>query len=180
RAAWTHVSASAWTNVRASGVAPPSGKVFPTHPPVGTKPIVYIPQSEWTEGMRQVARLATRLSVLLRSHDVTVSICDDLGSIRADYHSGRRVMRFSLRTLGASFFDAWQSKEGLACVVSLILHELAHDVEHNHLKEDFYRAIQGFSGVVAAKALFDPAFFAPHTDNLLPSVDDIDEAEVVS
>jgi hypothetical protein len=154
-------SREAWVNIRASGAAPSAGSLFPT-PRTGDGQAVRIDPAAWTPAMRDVASLAQRLGRLLIRREVRIQMVEELsdaGHILACYGGGQ--MTFAAKTLGRRWFDDWQSEAGLAKVVSLVLHELAHENESNHLAEGFYKSIERFSGTVAAKAIADPAFFKP-------------------
>lgn len=156
-------SKEAWANIRAAGVAPAAGAVFPSPSPYHEdgEPEVVIDPSEWTQSMREVAAFAQRLGKLLIHRDVRIKmverLSDDCG---ACYGRGR--ITFAVKSLGKPWFDRWQTEAGLARVVSLVLHELAHEDEpENHLTERFYKAIERFSGIVTARAIAEPSFFKP-------------------
>lgn len=153
-------SKEAWVNIRAAGVAPAAGSVFPTPAPYheGGEPTVVIDPSAWTSSMREVAALAQRIGKLLIGRDIRVMMVEELSDGCAACY-GRGQVTFAAKTLGPRWFELWQTEAGLARVVSLLIHELAHEHESNHLAEGFYKAVERFGGIVAARAIAQPSFF---------------------
>ena len=152
-------SKDAWANIRGAEVAPTAATLFPTPQPFyeGGKPVEVIPRDEWTPAMREVASLTQRLGKLLLRKPITVEIVKQLSDgIEAMY--GKSRVTFARDNLARGFFEEWQTERGLARVVSLICHELAH--EHGaHYEESFYLALERFAGTVTAHALANPGFF---------------------
>lgn len=152
-------SRDAWRSIRASGTLPPAGAVFATKiegPPGATQ------ITDLTPGMRQVASFVSMLGRRLLGKAVGVEFWTTLGgvgqnTVRATYGHGR--VRFAVQVLGKRFFEEWDTPRVLPDLVSLTLHEFAHDDAPHHLDERFFRAIQTFAGETTQLALDDPAFF---------------------
>ena len=152
-------SRDAWRAIRDSEALPSAGTIFPTRPegPPGALQI-----TDLSPGMKQVASFTSLLGARLLSKSVRVEFWTTLGSVggraaRATYSPG--VVRFAVDILRRPFFDRWDSPRVLPGLVSLVLHEFAHDRSEHHLDESFFGAIQKFAGRVVALALSDPSFF---------------------
>lgn len=130
------------------------------------KPVEPIPQSEWTEGMRLVhaytERVATKLlgkKVVVEFVKVDPRMCG-VEPWRACY--GRRhllrssMFHFNVGVLGLKWFDG-----GVRCEVDeLIIHELGHEYEGNHLSEGYYRGLCKLGARMKELALTEPGLFA--------------------
>jgi hypothetical protein len=68
---------------------------------------------------------------------------------------GEGVLTYNHDRLGRSYFEAGITERHNA----LLLHELAHDKAHNHLSEDFYRALQTLGAKLVELALREPELF---------------------
>ena len=138
------MSAGAWKNVKSAGAIQPAGQVTPG-PKVWTgeddpNAAVFrdwIPESKWTDGMREVAAFAKRVAekVLLRS--IVVKFCSTphhLGG--ASYGPGGELV-FNKFRLGADWFERGITDE----VVQLIIHEFGHNESLDHLSSEYHEAL---------------------------------------
>lgn len=152
-------SREVWDNIRRSDAAQPAGQVFPTPQPYGTspgaKPVKVIPRDQWPDGAARIANIAEivaeetlgckHLEVrLVDTNNGFVACC---GPEVAGVHTRGRL-DFNVRRLGKDWFlsdpeTTWQ-------VMDLIIHELAHIVESNHLSEAYYDALTMIAGKWAA------------------------------
>ncbi|MFN7971251.1 MAG: hypothetical protein U0166_02725 [Acidobacteriota bacterium] len=131
------MSAGEWCNARRAGAVLPAGKVTGTSRPLAGGPLVEIvPEEAWTPGMREIAAYAMSVARLLIGRDIAIRIVRDMGGgFDASYGDG--VLTFNLRALGASWFERGITE----AVDELLLHELAHEHEGNHLSDGFHAAI---------------------------------------
>lgn len=151
-------SREAWRAIREAKAIPPAGDVFPSHPSGPPGDTLLVP----TRAMKQVASFTALLGARLLNRSIRAEFHSTLGAVRgapplAVYHDG--TVLFGVNALGQPFFDEWSTGRYLPRLVSLVLHEFAHERSSNHLEEAFYMAIQEFSGRVTYLALSDPSFF---------------------
>lgn len=134
------LSKAAWGNVREAAAIAPAGKVFPTHPDNGTPFIA----AEETAGMKHVRRYACEFAAATIGCDIVVKFGKQVSREVASF--GGRELQFNVRNLGASWFNL---KDNRLAIDDLIIHELGHYYESNHLSEKYYDALTR----IAAKAL---------------------------
>ena len=155
-------SKPAWENIRSSGAARPSGQIMPTPKPYSLDPDApsrkLLPESEWTEGMKNIAGYVEDVSMKLIKRCVRVTI--DKGRIGAGWAAcyGSGELTFNLASVGYDFFNHGPD----ARVNALLIHELAHEHEGNHLSDGFYKALQKLGAALTELALRDPELFRRH------------------
>jgi len=149
----------AWANIRSSGALAPSGRISPTHKPYSDNPnappVKVIEREKWTKGMEEVAKLAEWLASKVFGFDIEVRVVHTTNNFSGAY--GGRVMDFNLMQLGHRWFD----EGALENVVSLIIHELAHEEEEDHLSANYHKAMQRIAGRVVDLAVQHPERFTP-------------------
>ncbi|MBI5388720.1 MAG: hypothetical protein HZA90_29005 [Verrucomicrobia bacterium] len=138
------MSAGAWKNARSAQAILPAGQVTPsarTWTGEGNPEAVafdnWIPESQWTEGMRAIADCARRVAYKVLSRTITVKFCatpHHLG--KASYGPGGELIFNKLR-LGAEWFKRGVREE----VFQLLIHELAHEFSSDHLSSDYHEAL---------------------------------------
>jgi hypothetical protein len=151
------MSKGEWGNNKRFGVVESSAKLFPTARPEGGKGSI-IPIEKWTPGMKAVAAFAGDLALELLKVPVEVRIARDPGN-RFDAWYGSRQLTFNLALLGHRFFNECESETGRERVVDLIIHEIAHEHESNHLSDRYYRALTRLAAKAVTLALKSPRFF---------------------
>jgi hypothetical protein len=148
-----------WENIRRAEAIRPAGAVFPTPKPYSNdpsaKPVEVVPQSEWTDGMREVWKLSVDLGFALLNCNVVVRFVRTQNHFAACYAPG--ALDFNLNRLGHRWFDGWRGNR--ENVLDLIIHEFGHHYESNHLSEDYYKALTRLGAKMAVLALTDPAQF---------------------
>jgi hypothetical protein len=155
-------TADAWANIRAHGAALPSGQIRPTPKPYSSDPNAplrkLLPREEWSDGMKNLEGWARETARALLGHDVTVVI--DRGHISDQWGAcyGACELTFNLARLGRAFFEEGPSER----VNALLIHEFAHDVEGNHLSDNFYKALERLGAKLTAFALRQPWVFAQY------------------
>lgn len=146
--------ADAWRAVKAANVVKPAGQVFPTREPFGESgdPAEDVAGRPGVDRFRATAAaIATALigvpidvRVLKRFNDQGCSAC--FGGTR---------MSFNFQRLGANWFERPYGAKHL----DLILHELAHYYETNHLSEHYYAALSDLGARCTLLAMRQPALF---------------------
>jgi hypothetical protein len=155
-------SKPAWENIRSSGAARPSGQIMPTPKPYSLDPNApsrkLLPESEWTPGMKNIAGYVEDIGMKLIKRCVRVTI--DKGRIGAGWAAcyGGGELTFNLASVGYDFFEHGPD----ARVNALLIHELAHETEDNHLSDGFYKVLQKLGAALTELALRDPELFRRH------------------
>jgi len=138
------MSAGAWQNAKSASAILPAGKVTPG-PKVWTgedDPNAdvfrdWIPESNWTTGMREVAAFARRMAEKVLSRSITVKFCatpHHLGG--ASYGPGGELV-FNKFRLGADWFEHGSTED----VVRLLIHEFGHEFSLDHLSSEYHEAL---------------------------------------
>lgn len=111
-----------------------------------------IPESEWTDGMRQVVAYAKRLSKELLGYAVSVSMYKmPKSQTGADFGNG--ILRFNVGRLGKAWFDKISPR-----TTSLLLHEFAHTNGNGHNWE-YQKHLEELAGKAVHLALEKPEIF---------------------
>lgn len=136
-----------WNNVRkVIGVMPSAGSLFPTDPG-NIVPMVPIEPTE------QEAKMITgikRLARTLIGAEIAVDIINNHRENAAARY-GHRHMMVNKAKVGRKWFDALDEAS-----VGLIIHELGHEYETNHLLEGYYRALTKLGARLAIATAKDP------------------------
>jgi len=138
------MSAAAWKNAKSANAIQPAGQVTPG-PKVWTgeddpNAAVFrdwIPESKWTDGMRQIADFAQRVAEKVLARPIVVKFCSTphhLGA--ASYGPGGELVFNKLR-LGADWFEKGITEE----VVQLLIHEYGHEYSGDHLSVEYHEAL---------------------------------------
>lgn len=146
-------SAEQWQQIRAASAAPPAGRVFPSpkaYSPDGD-PEHTIPIDQWTAGMRRIAHYYATLGQVLRANPVRVVLVREPAVFwLANYGRGRLCLNVS--RLGDAFFD----DPNWLRIDSLLIHELAHEAESDHLSSGYHEALCDLGARLARLALEQP------------------------
>lgn len=132
------LSKGAWDNVKAAGASTPAGTLRPTKhqrfSPDGD-PMHEIAPEKQTEAERSFVRFTTSASKALLGFDVDIRLVSD-PKITVGACYGRRQVIFNKFRLGSKWFEDRNIEEWM----DLLIHELAHEYESNHLTEVYYAA----------------------------------------
>lgn len=121
-------------HLRDSGKLQLSGQVFPTSR--GSKRVSALEGDEVSQGMHAVAEYARRVARATLGIAVEVDFfCEPSLGVDAQY--GGRAMHINVGALGRAWFDKGITWE----VSSLVIHELAHGIESNHLNVRYTQAV---------------------------------------
>ena len=95
------LNAQEWKNAKAAGAILPAGRLCPTPKPYSddpdAPPVTVIPESEWTDGMKNIVRYAMFLAKELLGVDLAVQIVDTTNKFAACY--GKEKLDFNLHSL---------------------------------------------------------------------------------
>lgn len=134
------------------GALKTSSQLFPTPKPFSDDPTApmaeYIPESDWTSGMKLVSDYIKNVSCLLIRKEVSVEFVKQMGTT-ACFDRTNLTMTFNMSSLGKKFFDNGASQE----VNRLMLHELAHYYSGSHHHEDYYKALEKLGAQLTEIAL---------------------------
>jgi hypothetical protein len=133
------LSGQEWANAKAAEAIAPAGKLCPTPKPYSddpdAEPVKMLPESEWSEGMRNIAAYAKWLAVELMGVSITVKVVDTRNNFIAAY--GHRTLDFNVKRLGWKWFDGGAS----AAADELLIHEFGHEYSPDHLSSDYHDAL---------------------------------------
>lgn len=152
----SQLSKQEWAAVRSAGALLPAGQVTPSPRPYseGGKEQNILERSKWSPRMAGVEGLAKRLAKRLLGFEITVVMVSDVSWRFAGTYGGR-TLTLNLGVLGHKWFDG-----PLAGILDLILHELSHEFESNHLSREYFAAITKLGGQMAVLALEEPELFS--------------------
>jgi hypothetical protein len=141
----SQLSGQEWDSVRRSEAALPAGQVTPSPKPYSddpfASPVEVIDYADQTEDQRKVVAYCERLSrVLLLGKEVEVRIVRLKGFYEAAY--GSRCLDLNFNRLGKAFFQeaAKGDVDEVDRLHRLVIHELAHEYESDHLSSRFQEA----------------------------------------
>lgn len=133
------LSSKQWENVKRAEAFKPAGQVFPTrdveYSADGT-PEEVLEQDDWNDDHWTVSQLAKSIANVLGFSIKVRMVLDKRRFGTADAWYGSRVLHFNYRRLGKKWFKD-EKRQGH---IRLIIHELAHEYEMNHLSEDYHMA----------------------------------------
>ncbi len=138
------MSAGAWQNAKSASAILPAGQVTPG-PKVWTgegNPDAavfhdWIPESHWTQGMREIATFARRVAEKILSRVITVKFCSTPHHLGGASYGPSGELVFNKFRLGAHWFEQGIT-EG---VVRLLVHEFGHQYSPDHLSSEYHEAL---------------------------------------
>lgn len=140
------MSAGEWSNARRAGAIQSAGRVTPTPKPYSddpTAPPVEVVKHEDDAALARVvsycAEVAARLFDAPTDEVIRVRIVRSSNRFAAAY--GNRTLDLNLNRLGRKFFVRCMNNEQDAVdqLHRLLIHELAHENESDHLSDNFHR-----------------------------------------
>ena len=163
------LTADQWANVKRHDAAKtrPAGQVAPTKKalfgPDGKD--TWVPREKWTRAIRAVVAYSADVCRALTGSRVEVSVLSDVTeSWTACY--GSQGLVFNLGRLGHDFFGKcilttpathlFCASDGLN---ELLIHELGHHAESNHLDERYHDALCGLGAKLTRLAIDQPELF---------------------
>jgi hypothetical protein len=138
------LSGAAWNNVKQHDIILPAGQVTPS-PRVWTgeddpnSPIFkdWIPEKDWTKGMKQIADFARHMAQTVLRRTITVKFCATAHHLGAASYGPAGNLVFNKFRMGAKWFEQGITKD----VVSLLIHEFGHNTSLDHLSENYHEAL---------------------------------------
>jgi len=162
------LTSAQWTNVKKHGAATPSGRIAPTQKALfgpGGKD-VWVPIEKWTSEMHRIVEISKKMCAALIDQPVDVSILSDIKlGYAACFGGGPGVgpmrlsiphLTFNLGRLGHEFF---RSSVENGALWQLLIHEVGHWYEPNHLDEKYHEALCRLGSKMARLALSTPELF---------------------
>jgi hypothetical protein len=140
----------------------PAGQIAPTKKAVFSPDGEdrWVPREKWTKAMHVVAEYTIEVCRELLDKPVSVSILSD---ITESYGAcfGDLGFVFNLGRLGHAWFNAAMNEVGHPTVElnQLIIHELGHFFESNHLDERYHEALCSLGAKLTKLALTKPKLF---------------------
>lgn len=141
-----------WENVRRSGVLLPAGKVTPSPKPFSEdgQPLKIVKPDAWSVRETVAVQRAKAIAFELLGAEVSIKMADDPGwRFQACY--GQRELIVN-RAKAPWFFKDPCSEESL----DLLIHELGHEYEENHLSASYYRALSSLGARLAVATARNP------------------------
>lgn len=142
-------SKNQWENIRKAEAILPAGKVTPSPKPYSPNgnPLKIIPKEKWTFQEQQVVAFMQMLSRVLINRNVPVIIANDKNlQANATYGPGSTLV-LNIQALGYNFFNEFPNN--IDRVISLGIHEFAHEICSDHLDAKYHRTICDFGGKIA-------------------------------
>ena len=97
----------------------------------------WIPESKWTDGMREVADFARRVAEKVLSRQIVVKFCSAPHHIAAASYGPTGELVFNKLRLGAKWFEQGITED----VLRLLIHEFGHQYSPDHLSADYHEAL---------------------------------------
>jgi hypothetical protein len=154
-----------WVNVKRHDAerTKPAGQIAPTKVALfapGGKDS-WVPREKWTAAITAVVGFTQRISQALLDRPVTVDVLSDI-TLHYAACFGQQGFVFNLGRLGHAWFDRYYENGRFVARVDLtklIIHELGHHFEPNHLDERYHEALCRLGAQMANLALTQPELF---------------------
>lgn len=138
------MSAGAWQNAKSASAILPAGQVTPSAKvwtgqgnPDAAVFKDWIPESRWTDGMREVAAFAHWVAEKVLSRKIAVRFCATPHHLAAASYGPSGELVFNKLRLGAGWFEHGITDE----VVQLVIHEFGHNDSLDHLSSNYHEAL---------------------------------------
>jgi len=165
-----------WNNVKAHGNVKPAGQIAPTRKAIfSSSPDakdISVPPEKWTPSIKRVVAISQKVcSALISTGEVAfatdavdVRVVNDITEYwSACFHEGgllhRPGLTFNLGRLGHSFFND-ESDEGQRRLWQLLIHEVGHYIEPNHLSDNYHEALCRLGAKLTWLMLRNPQLFS--------------------
>lgn len=144
------LSKDAWATVRRSGAVASAGRLFPTgHVKTSMHGKPALERHEWPEGGENVVAYIEAFAFDALDKSVVVSLHSSLPGALACY--GNREVMLSVKDLGKAWFGRFP--ENREAVDELMIHELGHEYEGNHLSQEYHEALTKIAARVITATL---------------------------
>ena len=148
-----------WQHLKRTKTFLPAGKVTPTPRPYTKygQPEKLISPENWTETMQRFVDFSLRLGHKLLDKNIKVDIVDE-PSVYWKANYGHSTLTLNQGALGACWFSGFP--QNLDQVISLLIHEFAHEFESDHLSEIYYITLTNLAAKAVLLALKEPEVFS--------------------
>jgi len=148
------MSGEEWARAKEVGAIQSAGQISPTT--TGSVPGRTLAEHELTPGMKLTrAFIVEQMRRIIEVADITVFFTDaPAATCLAQW--GDQTLTFNVAALGVHWFDDGVTEE----VLDLIIHEVGHHYEGNHLSKCYNDALTKIGAKVAFAVLADPGFLA--------------------
>ncbi|KKL27251.1 hypothetical protein LCGC14_2387090, partial [marine sediment metagenome] len=116
-----------------------------------------IPPDKWTKGMKRVMAFYTAVISELIGAEAHIRIVRDKGNHFQAWYGGR-VLTLNLQYLGHAFFNNFPHQNFVE-VADLLIHELGHEYEKDHLSKAYNDALTRLGAKLTKMALTNPELF---------------------
>ena len=138
------MSAGAWKNARAAQAILAAGQLTPSARtwsgegnPDAPAFRDWIPESQWTAGMGEIAVFARNVAEKVLSRAITVKFCATPPHLGGASYGPMGELLFNKLRLGAEWFEKGVRDEA----VESVIHELAHEFSLDHLSSEYHEAL---------------------------------------
>ena len=132
------MNAQEWKNAKAAGAIVPAGRLCPTPKPYSddpnAPPVTVVPESEWTDGMKNIVPYAKFLAKELMGVDLAVRIVDTTNNFAACYGKGAWT---STACPGGRLVRSGPTEK----VDRLLIHEFGHQFSGDHLSAEYHEGL---------------------------------------
>jgi hypothetical protein len=164
----SQLTRSQWDNVRKFESAKPSGQLAPTKKAVFSSDGEdrWVKPENYSKAMLAVVDYTRTICCELTDSPVSVSVLSDITAYFSACY-GSQGFVFNLGKLGHKFFDECMTMSGLLNPTDrlnqLIIHELGHHYESNHLSERYHDRLCELGAKMTRLALTKPQLFYRET-----------------
>lgn len=158
-----HLSKEEWNNVRKYDISKPAGRLFPT-PLNDVSPDApmarYMEEADLTAGMKLVREYSQLMArrLLGFTRELPVMFMREPKYPAAATWATSGILTFNVSKLGFKWFE-----NGVDVKVNdLLIHEMAHHFEGNHLSDRYHEACTRLGAKMVELALEEPELFAPY------------------
>ncbi len=143
-----------WKNAKQAEAIQPAGHLCPTPKPYSDDPnaktVTVIPESDWTDGIRNIVAYSKFLGRELMGVEVVVRVVHTTNNFAACY--GHRRLDFNVLRLDRGWFEHGATEE----VDRLLIHEFGHQYSGDHLSEEYHEALCRLGASLKRLALEKP------------------------
>lgn len=150
------LSSGEWANAKRFESVDSSASLFPSSKAIFSAGGEDITVKNLTYEMKELIDYAKRVGEALLGFEPQVDIVRDKQNYDACY--GSKHLRFNLRRLGRAWFQKFPTD--IEPATDLIIHELAHEFESDHLSEGYYNACTRLGAKLVMVALERPSLFS--------------------
>lgn len=153
-----------WDMAKRANAIVPAGKITPSNSKIKNNPEGEddsYPEHRVTQPMRRLVAHIARISSELLDKEVTVRLALRMNENAVAWYGGS-TLSFNVGKLGRSWFED-NDKPLAESALSLMLHELAHEYEEDHLSENFAEAGFDLGAKLAVLVHQRPDLFSDET-----------------